>query len=680
MAKARQASVKEGKGSLDVYDKNRERIMAAWKKFIKTGELDERILRKEIASSWKRCSEMNLDPSIEKINRLVSADEREEHLKRSRILLEVARPFIANLYESIREMEVAVILTDKDGFIVEILAEGTIKTMMNSAGLVFGQYLTEETIGTTAPSIVLKIKKPMRVVADEHWCEIAKVCTCAAAPIHDPGGELVGVLDITARYDIAEEHPHTYGMVVAAANAIETQLQLRTTSDELYKSHEYLNATIQSISDGLIVVDKQMRVIQLNLLASELTGLQVGRRLTTAMKNEKMVDKIRAIMGSKVGLSGLEAIFSNANGEDQMVILDAEAILDDKGDFLGVVLILREMKRMRKLAHRIYGARALFTFEDIVGEDHEFVKCTETLKMAARTDCPIVITGESGTGKEMFAQAVHNYSDRRDGPFIPLNCAAIPKDLLESELFGYDEGAFTGAKRGGNPGKFELADGGTIFLDEVDSMPLDMQAKLLRLIEEKRVLRLGGKSFVPVDVRIISASNKDLMDRTREGAFRDDLYFRLNVVGVNIPPLRDRRKDVALLAKHFIEKYTKSPGEAERFLKPGILETLQAYEWPGNVRELSNWVERLLALGKNEGPSQEMMIPAGSSQERRGDRGSSSAKAVKLEDREAQHIKEAIAGNNGVISRAASELGISRATLYRKIAKYGIEVDRDGID
>jgi transcriptional regulator with PAS, ATPase and Fis domain len=188
----------------------------------------------------------------------------------------------------------------------------------------------------------------------------------------------------------------------------------------------------------------------------------------------------------------------------------------------------------------------------------------------------------------MFAQAVHNYSHRRDNPFIPLNCAAIPRDLLESELFGYDEGAFTGAKRGGNPGKFEFADGGTIFLDEIDSMPLDMQVKLLRVIEEKRVLRLGGNSFVPIDVRIIASSSKDLQERIRQGGFRDDLYYRINVVSVNIPPLGERRNDIPILAKYFLGKYAKSPSEVERFLRPDTLDTLRAYEWPGNVREVSN--------------------------------------------------------------------------------------------
>ncbi len=209
-------------------------------------------------------------------------------------------------------------------------------------------------------------------------------------------------------------------------------------------------------------------------------------------------------------------------------------------------------------------------------------------------------------------------------------------------------------------------------------MPRDMQAKLLRLIEEKRVLRLGGKDFIPVDVRIISASNKDLQVRIREGAFRDDLYFRLNVVGVNLPPLRVRPGDIPILAEHFINKYTRSTGEADRFLKPEILETLQAYEWPGNARELSNWVERLLALGKDGGIGRDRLVPSAGSGPLDHETSESEGNGnLTLDESEARYMKEvitaAIARNHGVLSKAALDLNISRTTLYRRMLKYGIE-------
>jgi len=676
------AEILEGERTRATSNKEWKQVRAAWKKFLETGELENGAVSVAIASSWKRSKLLNVDPYMERINHTVSDEERGKRFEKSRILHEVAHPFLLNLFKSLKKMEVAIALMDGEGFILDVLGEGVIKELMDEIGLVPGQFWTEETMGTTAPSLTLSIGEPVQMVAEEHWCEIAKAATCVAAPILGPEEETAGILDISSRYEVAGDHIHTYGMVLAAAKAIETQLKLRLALDELYVSHEYLNAAVQSISDGLIILDGGLNVIQLNNLACRLTGLDIGKRLDGSITDAGVLERIHALTNSHSGLCGLEAVCNNSNNTDQRILLDAEPILDVKEHCRGVVLILRELKRVRKLAQRIYGAHAVYTFEDLIGEDPEFRMCIETLELASQSESPVVITGESGTGKEMFAQAVHNHSHRRDGPFIPLNCAAIPRDLLESELFGYDEGAFTGAKRGGNPGKFELADGGTIFLDEIDSMPLDMQAKLLRVIEEKRVLRLGGKAFIPVDVRVIAASCRDLQDRIRQGGFRDDLFYRINVVGVNIPPLRERRDDIPILAKHFMEKSAKSPSEVERFLKPDILDTLRAYEWPGNVRELSNWVERLLTIGNRSESSREIKASNGPKKDKtKKDKSpkasdSENANSIRLDEAEALLIEEAIARNNGMISRAASDLGISRTTLYRKMAKYGIKIEK----
>ena len=322
----------------------------------------------------------------------------------------------------------------------------------------------------------------------------------------------------------------------------------------------------------------------------------------------------------------------------------------------------------------MYGVHAFYKFDDLIGQDPGFRLCLDTAKLAANADCPIILTGESGTGKEMFAQAIHNFSDRSDGPFIPINCAAIPRDLLESELFGYEEGAFTGAKKGGNSGKFELADQGTLFLDEIDSMPMDMQAKLLRILEEKRLMRLGGMSYISLNTRVIVASSKDLQQKVREGGFRLDLFFRINVVNVCIPPLRERRGDVPLLASYFMTKYRKSSDEIKRYLQPEIVKTLQDYDWPGNVRELSNWVERMLTLGNAQHEGIKVSLAAAmTAGERLIQIDGPRTKMHKVSQVEALCVAEAIEKNKYNMSKAASELGISRSTLYRKMSKYHIE-------
>ena len=332
----------------------------------------------------------------------------------------------------------------------------------------------------------------------------------------------------------------------------------------------------------------------------------------------------------------------------------------------------------QRTSSRDLDAFALYTFDDIVGEDEAFQRCVETLKLASRADCAVLLTGESGTGKEVFAQAVHNYSDRRAGPFVPINCAALPKDLFESEIFGYEEGAFTGARKSGNPGKFELSANGSIFLDQIESMPLEIQAKLLRVIEEKRVLRLGGKKFTPLDIRIVSASNRDLEERIREGRFRADLYYRINTVSVSIPPLRERRKDVPLLAKHFWDKESMAEDEAQHFLEPSILERLRTYDWPGNVRELSNWVRRVRALGTIEDPIP-IRTSTRASFEPIKDRDAlwGGHSVLRISEAEELCIRRAILKNRGVLSKAAADLGIGRATLYRKMFKYGISLEKE---
>ncbi len=653
-----------------------EKVQAAWRKYAETGELDKDEVRPVIAASWERCADLGLDPFTRSIARAVAEEEVRRRMAESAVFHDIARPFLVSLYDSLKEVDLMIALMDGGGFVLEIMGEGYITDLCTWGGLLPGQFWTEETIGTTAPSITLVTGEPQQVVAEEHWLEICKGCTCAAAPITGPDGTLTGVLNITALYEEAGAHLHTYGMAIAASRAIETALKLRSISTQLDTANKFLHSAIRSISDGLILLDHDLEVIDANPPAKKMIGpgLAPGADIRNAFKDGRDYKRVRKALMGREGFYGQELIFRDPAGEEQRFIVDAEPVMDKDRECIGVLLVLREMGRARKLAHRMYGAHAIYTFDDLIGQDVEFRFCVKNAQLAAKADCPIVLTGESGTGKEMFAQAVHNFSDRSGGPFIPINCAAIPRDLLESELFGYEEGAFTGAKKGGNPGKFELADQGTIFLDEIDSMPLDLQAKLLRVLEEKRVLRLGGMSFIPVDVRIVAASCKDLQQKVREDSFRSDLFFRINVVNINIPPLRERRGDIPLLASRFIAKYSKSPEEARRYLQPENLETLQAYDWPGNVRELSNWAERILAVGGVQNETRQAAMASSTMSD-----GETDALVMpdhngrKLGQAEASCIAEVIRSNKYNMSKAAAELGISRSTLYRKMTKYNID-------
>jgi transcriptional regulator with PAS, ATPase and Fis domain len=287
-------------------------------------------------------------------------------------------------------------------------------------------------------------------------------------------------------------------------------------------------------------------------------------------------------------------------------------------------------------------------------------------EQVADSKSTVLLTGESGTGKEIFAHAIHNHSQRKNKNFVVLNCAAIPRSLIESELFGYEEGSFTGAKRGGHPGKFEIADGGTIFLDEIGEMPLDMQTKLLRVIQEGVVSRVGSSSQFPVDVRIIAATNKDLYEEVTKGNFRLDLYYRLKVLPIYLPALRHRSEDIPLMTTYFINKISKRLNKAPIKIPADYMEKLMRYNWPGNVRELENIVELMLNTRKlPELETTDQILP-----ERYHMDTELSPEITKLDDFEKCHIENILKLNDYNLSSAAKMLGIGRNTLYRKIEKY----------
>lgn len=324
----------------------------------------------------------------------------------------------------------------------------------------------------------------------------------------------------------------------------------------------------------------------------------------------------------------------------------------------------------------------------LVGTNKGFLECTRLAKIAGKASCNVLITGDTGTGKELFARYIHEISPRRDNPFIPVNCTAIPRDLIESELFGYEEGAFTGARKGGKPGKFEMANGGTFFLDEIGDMPADLQAHLLRVIEEKETYRIGGTKAVKLDVLLIAATNKDLSREIAKGAFRKDLYYRLSGFRISLPNLCDRTDDIPLLADHFLERLCRDNGTRKK-LSPETLDALEKHTWPGNVRELCNVIERAFHLSLDSKVIRPCHLPdyiiaSEPSIDAEGGLRTDSFDAVDLiprhpggiepvKEAEKRLIRQALLCSYHNVSRAAASLGISRTTMYRKIKEYDIE-------
>lgn len=371
---------------------------------------------------------------------------------------------------------------------------------------------------------------------------------------------------------------------------------------------------------------------------------------------------------------------------------DLYPIKDENGNVLGLIEIARLREQDLALVKSVIGNNATYTFEDILGDSIPMYECKKAAMHYADTPFPFLLTGESGTGKELFAHSIHNYSSRRSGPFIAVNCANFPEGLIESELFGYVGGSFTGASKQGQLGKFELANGGTLFLDEIGELPLNFQSKFLRVLETWSVTRLGSSNSTPVNVRLIAATNRNLTDLIEEGMFRSDLYYRLQVLTINIPPLRERTDDLLILSNNFLKAFSLNTNQPRKILSSGALYELQKYDWPGNIRELRNVINRACLLtrsdtiskedihasiyGSDYSPARDSYNAENLETQTDGEQNSYDSIAEirkKIDDNYAELLKEALALSGNNRTKAAERLGISRKTLYRIMEKYHLE-------
>ncbi len=377
----------------------------------------------------------------------------------------------------------------------------------------------------------------------------------------------------------------------------------------------------------------------------------------------------------------------SSKGDTQIAGNDMYPVLDENGTVTGMVEITHSRQQSLDSAKKLVGLSAEYTFENIIGTSTPMRESIRTAKDYANSPLSLLITGESGVGKELFAQAVHNYSDRRKGPFVALNCASFPENLIESELFGYVGGAFTGASKNGQIGKFELADGGTLFLDEVGELPFHFQSKLLRVLETWTITRIGSTKPFPVNVRLIAATNRNLEKMVEEGLFRQDLYYRLQILNIIIPPLRSRREDILQISEELLRQ-GRAPGSLqEKTLTEDAKQILLSYDWPGNVRELRNVLSRAALLSKSSFITRDVLtasIFASGSDARLSYEQSLPDSTLSAEARLAQRqqeveaaganlLKEAISITGGNKSKAAALLDMSRNTFYRMLKKYNLE-------
>ncbi len=629
-----------------------------WEKFMNGMPVDYAIISPIVQESWARSKKIGIDPYLPELP-VLDKQKITELLEKNKDFITISLPFMRNLHRFVDGSGFCVGLFDASGYMLDVLGDHDVLEYLKGRNFIAGCCWAEDVMGTNAAGTGLKLDRPIQIYAAESYCRGAHNSASSGAPLHSTSGELIGLICMTGPYKKA--HAHTLGMVVAAAYAIENEIKLRDTLNKLRIAHCFQKTVISSIPEIVVTIDNNNCISMVNENFKKVFGddekklLERNFGAVIGINNKNISD----LISNSTSLIDVGVRVCHGNSKDDFTLSCYPILSQD--DTVGKVITMSEIKRARTLATKMMGAKANFSFQDIIGQNKIFLETIRQAKIASQGISNVLILGESGTGKDILAQAIHNDSHRSDGPYVAINCATIPRDLITSDLFGYSEGAFTGSRKGGSQGKFELADGGTIFLDEIGETPLELQAALLRVIEDKSVLKIGGTRVKKIDVRILAATNKDLKEEMRKGNFREDLYYRLNVFTISITPLRERRDDILHLVDSFVKHISKSLGKKIEKIEDNVLRILTNYGWPGNVRELQNVLERMINIAHTNILTVDLLPPEITD----------TLYACHSETGTIDAIERALIENliksNLPKRQIAKKLGMSRSTLYRKL-------------
>lgn len=630
-------------------------------------------IRPKILDSWRRSAAYEVDPG-KRDSSTLNPEELDRLLNDNRLLISVTHSHLEELYFYVKGTNFAMVLANHEGYVIDLMADDAlIQQKADKSGLSLGCIRSEKTSGTSGISICLALGIPYAVYGKEHYLQSNQDYICCAAPIYAQDHQLLGCLALIGPYKQAPLH--SLGMITAAAGVIEKELSLKLAFEKLTLTNNNLVLTLNSLSSGILLIDRKGCIIQYN--KKILALLHISYNLSNIRIHDLFSDPELAddIIHTTVSIYNREISITPRGKDSQTFLMNVSC---NAPDCESLIVKLDQIQSIHNLVNKIGGFSAKYTFDSIIGESEAMQHVKRFGQLAAKNDSNLLILGESGTGKDILAQAIHNASHRSSGPFIPINCAALPKNLIESELFGYENGAFTGANKNGNPGKFELADGGTIFLDEIGDMPLELQTTLLRVLQNKEIIRVGGKHPKAINVRIIAATNSDLQAAVRNKEFCSDLYYRLNVLSIVIPPLRNRKEDISLLIDHFTKSHTS--GEIDlNFFPSTARKILTEYSWPGNVRELENIVERVIIASADSTVSVSQILRqflhASAELPAEPDFPKKTSDIPISPARERAQIIEILLQEHGYVPESAQRLGISKRTLYRKIQKYNIDLD-----
>lgn len=591
-----------------------------WMSFVQEGSIDERNLSFEILQSWQLCRQHNVNPYDGVATKILNREEFEKKVKENQLLISLTKQTLPQLQRFLNASNYITILTDADGCILYRAGESSLVNAAERISFKEGVTWIEEEVGTNAIGLVKRWLKPINIKGYEHFARASQSWNCFAAPIFNHNQKLLGVLNISSMAPPSNVH-YALSSVQLAADTISLAWRKKQQED--------------------------MEWLSRNNFYSDSPSIICSWDKTICALSPQLIPNYQGL----IGLSLTEVDKEDLNLSNTLIpILKENRVIGYR------IPIMEEKEQTFTLK-----------FDGVKGVSKKYHDLLKEVEKVAPTEAPVHILGETGVGKELIAEAIHHNSHRQAGPIVKVNCAAIPEQLLESELFGYEPGAFTGANKKGFKGKFEQADGGTLFLDEIGEISHSMQKALLRVLQQKELTRLGGTEVRKVNVRLVTAANVDIRDLVKQGKMREDFFYRIYVYPMTISPLRERKEDIKSLIESFFLKEQWFPRWRKR-----LISIFTEGQWHGNVRELQNSLERCKLLYEYKVPTDDELLQLTSTL---GDRSLTNAYTEAnnfREEVEINKIKDALIKNNGHVSNAAKELQISRATLYRKMKRYDL--------
>lgn len=688
------------------------------------------LLKKEVADSWVKSKNAGVDPYSPLVGEKMSSEQYQKIREANATLIKAASILFDTFKDLVTASSYALYLFDKNSsallqygllFKPPIEYSDMIETIKNDVSNITadieahhdleGIIWREEDVGTNAHTLSMQLKRPIQLIGPEHYSVALHHTIASAAPIIDENGEVIASIVLSQPLsagpwseNVKRIRSHFLGLITTMAAAIEANMRLKnsnerlenlhlslkhinrelekannnlkTTNETLAIAYDTLETILANIDDAIITIDPNGDIIHINQTGANVLNLSIEdikRRKISDILNSQ--SKLLPLIFSGKNYSSVEETIISGKEEHSYLVNISPVLNKTTKQIEKVVLRFIQSEKINALVANRTGAIANYKFDDIIGNSPALNRAINLAKKFAGSKENVLLIGNSGTGKELFAQAIHN-SYRPQGPFIAVNCAALPRELIESELFGYEGGSFTGAARSGRPGKIELADGGSLFLDEIGDMPYEVQSVLLRVLEDKQVMRVGGQRYKKVDFRLLAGTNRRLGEMVKSNLFREDLYYRLSVLSINIPPLRDRGDDVQILAHYFINKYCNKVDREPPRISDSALAIIKNYHWPGNVRQLENAIIYAVNSSNNdiiEPHNLPETVYLDSYKEQVNEDNENITEAFSLENLEKKTIIKAMMHTGNNVIDAANLLGISRSTLYRKLKDYIIE-------